>query len=444
MSGKTKEVGTREIVGGASPGPERATRATIFLLIEGLPSLGIALTIFAIELWVLQTSGSYATFATLALFAALPGVLLSPLVGPVIDRIPRGLVLSWCDYLGIAIGGLAAVYAQTEGFSVRAAALALIGLAVIQTVRWPTLLSTVSALAPPGQIGRVTAYEESIEAAVAVLAPLAGAFVLSRYGISVAFVMATLAFGISLVGVLLLRLPLQLGFAAFRSLLSAYAANFRDDFTFGFRWIKQRPQMLRLLIYVCIFNFGATIFVTMQTPVALALFAANDVAKVLACGGAGLFAGGAAVSLTGGIQPVVRAIYLGSTCIALSIGIYGLSGSMVQSIVGAFAFTFFHPFVNTAMQVMWRSTAPLEKQGAIFSVRRMFTSALGPAAIILSVPISNYVAAPALRQAHALFGSSAEPAASAALGATLVLVAVVMLLAILLFQAFRFLEGESQ
>jgi DHA3 family macrolide efflux protein-like MFS transporter len=226
--------------------------------------------------------------------------------------------------------------------------------------------------------------------------------------------------------------------------MSAYAANFREDFLFGFRWIRRRPRMFRLLAYVCIFNFGATIFVTMQTPLALALFDASRMATIVACGGVGLFAGGLAVSLTGGIQPLTRAIYLGSACIATAIGVYGTSGSMLQSAVGAFAFTFFHPFVNTAMQVLWRTHAPLDKQGAIFSVRRMFTSALGPAAIALSVPIADHIAAPALAQVCRILGWSAQPGSSGKLGLTLVLVSAAMLLVIGSFQQLGFLKGDDE
>jgi hypothetical protein len=212
---------------------------------------------------------------------------------------------------------------------------------------------------------------------------------------------------------------------------------------FGFKWISARKNLLHLLIYICILNFGATIFVTMQVPLALTLFSANKVAIIMACGGVGLIFGSITVSVFGNFSPLERAVYLGSTGITLGIAIYAVSMSFFQSAIGAFVFLFFHPFVNTAAQLMWRNNTPKEHQGAIFSVRRMFTSALAPLAIALSVPISQHIAAPAWKSLSSAFAGVSiwSTTASSALGFTLVLVAVATWSLIAIFKINRFLEA---
>jgi MFS family permease len=419
--------------------------AISFLALEGFASLSIAMAIFAVDVWVFRKTGRYDVFASLALLAALPSVIVSPLVGPIIDRIPRGTAILSCSLVGLIVGLGTAIFAKVQGFSVVAAAILMLALALVQTVRWPTLLATVSMLSPPADIEKITAYEESVEAAIMVVAPIFGATVMEHFGIGAVFALITIPFIASISGVFLLRLPRDFSLIKLKNILKQYASNFVPDVTFGFKWINARKNILRLLIYICILNFGATIFVTMQVPLALLLFSSKQVAAIMASGGFGLIAGGIVVSVVGSIRPLEKAIYLGSSGITLGIAIYSISTSLLQSALGAFVFMFFHPFVNTAVQVLWRTNTPTEQQGAIFSVRRMFTSALAPLAIALSVPISVHLVTPALNRLPLIAPIPAiwPTEKSASLGFTLVLVAVTTWILIFAFQRKKFLEANK-
>ena len=427
-----------------SPPPARRGRARpiAFLLVEGLASLGNAMAVFALEIWIYRSTGSYSLFASVALLGALPGVLLSPLTGPLLDRLPRGVVLLACSGTAIALGLACALALSRETFSAAVAASLILGLAVVQTARWPTLLATVSELAAPRDIERITAYEESVEAAISVAAPFLGVLVLSHAGIAAAVGIVAVTYSASVIGVFALRLPLFTDKAQLREALQGYAGNFRSDVAFGFRWIRARPHMLRLLVFVGVLNLGANIFVTMQSPYALTLFDAPRVGLVSSMGGVGLALGGLFVALAGGLRPPTRAIYLGTLGIVSGIAIYGTSASFAQCAGGVFLFTFFHPIVNTAMQVMWRQEAPVQKQGAIFSVRRMLTSALGPVGIAASIPLSRQVFGPAAQSAAAWLPVNRlwPHPATLSLGATLVAVSAAMAAMVLLFRRGRFLE----
>jgi MFS family permease len=419
--------------------------AITFLILEGFASLSIAVAIFAIDVWVFKVTGRYDVFATLALLAALPSVIISPLAGPIIDHIPRGTTILLCSGTGLGAGIGSAIFADLSGFSVVAAGMLMLTLALIQTVRWPTLLATVSLLSPPREIERITAYEESVEAGITVAAPLIGAAIMQQFGIDMVFSLAFIPFIGSIFGVFFLKLPRAFTLNDLRMIIRDYTSNFKSRVLFGFQWISSRKNILHLLIYICILNFGATIFVTMQVPLALTLFSANKVAIIMACGGVGLICGSIVVSVFGNFNPLEKAVYLGSSGITLGIAIYSVSMSFLQSAIGTFVFLFFHPFVNTAVQVLWRNNTPKEHQGAIFSVRRMFTSALAPLAIALSVPISQHIAIPAWKNLSLLAPGLTiwSTATSSALGFTLVLVAITTWALIILFRVNRFLEAQS-
>lgn len=421
-------------------------RAILFLIVEGLASLGSAMAIYALEIWIYLSTGSYSLFAFVALLGALPGVLISPLVGPLLDRLPRGAILLACSVSAIAVSLLCTWALSGGDFNVRVAAALVVGLATIQTIRWPTLLSTVSALAAPRDIARITAYEESVEAAIFILAPLIGVWVLHRFGISAVASAIALTYACSVAGTLVLKLPILMGRAQILAVFRNYAGNFRGEVGFGFRWIRQRRHMLRLLVFVCILNFGTHIYVTMQSPLGLTLFDAGQMAMVSSAGGLGLAFGGLFVALIGGVHPPLRAIHLGTLGIIAGIATYGLSSLFWQCALGAFLFAFFHPMVNSAMQLIWRTEAPVEHQGAIFAVRRMFTSALGPLGIAASIPMSEHIVGPAARTASEWLPLELiwPNAATMPLGATLAVIAVAMVWVAVHFRRNAFLEPAPQ
>src|SRR5215217_7036866 len=64
--------------------------------------LGSGLTSFALGVWVYQRTGSVTKFALIAFFASLPGLVLSPIAGALVDRWDRRRTMILSD-------GLAAV-----------------------------------------------------------------------------------------------------------------------------------------------------------------------------------------------------------------------------------------------------------------------------------------------------------------------------------------------
>ena len=68
--------------------------------------IGSGLTSFALGVHVYQTTGSITRFALISLFAVLPGILLGPLAGTLIDRWDRRLVMIVSD-VGAGLSSLA-------------------------------------------------------------------------------------------------------------------------------------------------------------------------------------------------------------------------------------------------------------------------------------------------------------------------------------------------
>lgn len=423
--------------------PWRRQRVALgFLLVEGLLSLAMAALIYALEVRSYQLSASYAAFATLALLAALPAVLVSPLIGPLLDRLPRGWLVGFCDGLSLLLMVAGLVQLQQQGFSLMLAALLVLGLAVVQTIRWPTLVAAVSTLSAPEDAGRISAYEEAIESAVAIAAPLLAIPLIEQLGLPSLLLTLGLAALLSLAGLHWVGLPVRLRRQELRAQLGAYAANFLGELRFGFGWIAQQVLLRRLLVFLALLNVAANVFVAMQTPLALRLGSTSEAAGVMASGGVGLGLGGALVALLGGRSAPIATLYAATSLVGLALAVYGTAASIAQLSLGAALFGLALPLANATMQQLWRERAPLAHQGAIFAVRRMLGAALAPLAIIGSVPLAERWVGPSLSAWPALSQHWPDGAA-AALGGSLLLLGGLALLLVGACAASRWLRLEA-
>ncbi len=369
-------------------------RPMAFVGAQGLSTLGSAATAFAVDVWVFQHTGSYALFASLALLGALPTILLSPFSGALVDRFPRGKLLLCCDLASFLVIASATTLAALERFSVFGAGALIFALAVIQTVRWPALLSTVSMLTAKEHIPRITGFEEAVQATSTIAAPIIGAAMFHFSGLLPIFLLDMLSFTMSILAVILARLPLRED-ANTQALAQQRGGVFSDP-AFGFRWIVERRHLLRLLMFLALFNIGCAIFVTTQTPLVLSYLDTAALATVMATGSAGLVLGGILMTAIGGIRPYQRGVLLGACGIATGITIFGFAHSTPLFALGAFLFGFLHPVVNSSTQVIWREETPLDIQGRVFATRRMISWGLNPLAIALSIPLTAYIFGPLL------------------------------------------------
>ncbi|KAA8815310.1 MFS transporter [Bifidobacterium callitrichos] len=111
------------------------------LLIAGLgiSLFGNLMLRFAMSMWVLDETGSAASFASILTASILPTILLSPLGGMVADRTNRRNVMVALDACSAATVLLCAAIFSTIGFNLAAIAVMQVVLAVLDAMETPTV-----------------------------------------------------------------------------------------------------------------------------------------------------------------------------------------------------------------------------------------------------------------------------------------------------------------
>jgi MFS family permease len=380
--------------------PAASLRAFGLMWFGQLISLvGSGLTRFALGVWVYQRTGSATDFALITLCSFLPGLVVAPFAGAVVDRSDRRWVMFWSD-LGPAVGTLAiALLLHADALQVwHIYAVAAIG-SVFNSFQWPAYQAATTLLVPKKQLGRANGMIQLGQAAAEVVAPVLAGTLISIVGLAgVVFIdLSTFVFAASML--LLVRVPRPVDSGAGRrgSLLSESA--------FGWTFIRQRPGLLGLLLFFAVNNIVASIASVLITPLVLSFTTPKVLGSVLAAASTGLILGGLAMTITGGPRPRINGVFGFGLLSGVALAFVGLRPNPVLIAASLFVVMFAGPLVNGSSQAIWQVKVPTDVQGRVFAVRRLIAQFTVPLGFLSAGPLADYVFKPLLLPGGPLAGS---------------------------------------
>ncbi len=141
--------------------------------------LGSSLVQFALVWWLTQETGSATVLATATLVAVLPGIIIGPFAGALVDRWSRRWVMVGADAI-IALTTAWAVWLAWNG------ALQPWHVYVIMFIRatggafhWPAMQASTSLMVPTQHLSRVAGMNQTLYGLMNIMAPPLGALLLS-------------------------------------------------------------------------------------------------------------------------------------------------------------------------------------------------------------------------------------------------------------------------
>lgn len=212
-------------------------RVAGFLAAEALSAIGSWATIVAI--WGYAAYEYDATAADVSLFGiafSLPGVLLGPLAGAVVDRLGPKATLAMAKVIGI---GAAIALLSADDFRTLAVLSALHG--VSSALSHPALQSMPPRLVDDAHLARTNALVSLTDELAIVLGPVAAGIGIAAFGFRGAFVFDALTYGLGLAVLPLVRLRAARGSEA-----HVDAVRLRDAFE-GWKLVARTGVLRRVV-----------------------------------------------------------------------------------------------------------------------------------------------------------------------------------------------------
>ena len=363
--------------------------------------IGTALTDFGVGVWVYQKTGSATLFAMILLFGVLPGILISPLAGTLVDRWDRRWTMVLAD-TGAALSTLAmALLLVTDRLEVWHILVAVSFAAACRAFQGPAWMASTSLLVPEEHLGRASGMMNFARSAAAIAAPLLAGILVPTIGLQ-GVVLIDFATFLVAVGILfVVRFPptprSEAAEAARGSLLREAA--------FGWRYIGSQPALRVHLYFFALINLGLGYVWALFPPLVLGFATPTALGTVGSAMGFGLLAGSLMMTAWGGPRRKVLGILGYGVLLSVCLVMMGARPWVPLIALGVFGITLGMPVLNGSFMRLWMPRIAPDVQGRTFAAMQVMVWSSEPIAYLTAGPLADHVFKPLLVQGGPLAGS---------------------------------------
>lgn len=374
---------------------------TFFLLWLGqvVSMIGSGMTGFSAAVWVYQQSHSTTALSLAALAATLPGILVPPLAGPLVDLWERRTVMVVCDCMAAAGTLFLIVLLRGSGLELWHVCFANAVTATFSSISRLAQGGSVALLVPEREYGKANGLASVGFSAVPILSPLLAGMLLAatRFGTVLLVDFSTYLFALATLAFVRIPRPDKVP-AGGRSALFG-------NLTHGWRVIaRSRPLAVLCGLFAC-FNFIVAAVSILLQPLVLSFSTVRVLGSLFSLGGIGALAGSLLVVAWGGPRNRLRGLFAGLLVCGLCIFLGGLRASVPWVGTVLFLFYFFSPIVGSSNQSLWQSRVPPGEQGRVFGTRDFLMSWTYPLGQIVAGRLAESVFEPLLARGGAAAGT---------------------------------------
>ncbi|NBE85105.1 amino acid adenylation domain-containing protein [Micromonospora sp. NEAU-HG-1] len=360
--------------------------------------MGTALTNFAIPLWIYLETGSLARFALFAVLGLLPGLLVAPLAGALIDRTSRRRVLLTA---GLAAGGANAVLAAlvlADRAQVWHFYPLVAWLSVALAFQRLAFVSAVPQLVPKRFLGHANGVTQTAMGLTQFTVPLVAVALLDAVGLRGILLIdvASYVFAMGVLG--LVRFP--------RTLALQRREGLGEEMAAGLRYALRRREFRAMLTFFAALNLFLFPALYLLSPLVLGFADLDQVARIALTGGVGAAVGGLVMLVWGGpSRRRMRAVLLGTLGIAVAAVLTGLRPDPLLVGAGAFGMYLSLGVVNGVYNTIIQTKVPPRFHGRVFALNQMIAWSTMPLGWGIIAPLAAKVTEPLLLPGGALAGT---------------------------------------
>ncbi|MDR9450649.1 MAG: MFS transporter [Acidimicrobiia bacterium] len=360
--------------------------------------VGSTLTGFGLAIWMYLETDSVTLLALIMLASTLPGILLGPFAGALVDRWDRRKVM----LTGDTVAGFATLVVvlllltdQLELWQIYL--LVMIG-SVANSFQEPAYTASVALMVPKRHLGRANGLVQMGSAVGTLVAPaLAGVLVATTglWGVLLVDV-ATFAVAVATLAVVRISRPAEAPTAG---------EALWGQVVEGWNWLRARRGLFGFLLVAAGINFLLGFMSVLLIPLILSFSNEVVLGTALSVMGVGMLAGSLVMGIWGGPRRRMRGMLAGIALSGLLVAAMGLDDSVFLVASAAFVLMLIVAIVNGTSQALWQVKVPPEFQGRTFSVRRMLAQMAIPIAYLSAGPLADSVFEPLLAIGGGLAGS---------------------------------------
>ncbi|MEV4140091.1 amino acid adenylation domain-containing protein [Dactylosporangium sp. NPDC049742] len=383
----------------APDGPQPSMRR--FLTVAGgqlVSIVGSALTEFAVPLWIYLETGSLVRFAVFAVLGLVPGMLVAPFAGAVVDRYDRRKVMLFGDVAAGSSQAVLLVLALSGTLRVGHIYVLLVVLSVALTFQRLAFASAVPQLVPKRYLGHANGIVQLTFGAGQFIVPLAAAGLMATVGLRGVLLFDVASYTVAVAVLLAVKFP--------RTLAWVRRETFWQEVVGGWRYALGPGGLRPVLVFFAVLNLFMTPLFLLLSPLVLSFADLDAVARVSMAGGLGAIVGGLLMSFWGGPrQQRVRGMLLLVLALAVCSALPGLRANELLIAAGALGMSLGLTVTNGVYTTIVQVKVPQRFHGRVFAVNTVIAFSTIPIGYAVVGPLGSRLLEPLMAPGGALAGS---------------------------------------
>ena len=355
---------------------------------QQLSLIGSSIAQFALVWWVTEKTGSATVLATATMVSLLPGVILGPLVGTLVDRWNRRLVMMVADgFIALASAWLVYLF-WIDAMRIEYVYVIMLARAMGGAFHFPAMQASTSLMVPPGHLSRVAGLNQMMGGAVNVIGPPLGALFLSLLPLHQIMAIDVVTAAFAIVPLFFVAIPQPR-----RGETSAGIAGVWDDMRAGFRYIWGWPGILAICVMAMVLNFLSNPAMALTPILVTEHFdgGAFHLGWLNSAWGVGLVVGGITLGVWGGFRRRVVTGLLGVAGSGVGILIVGLTPATAfpLAVGGMFLGAALNAICNGVLFALLQEVVAHEMQGRVFTVIMSLCTLMAPIGMAVAGPVAD-------------------------------------------------------
>ncbi|MDJ0674322.1 MAG: MFS transporter [Calothrix sp. MO_167.B42] len=409
---------------------------SLFWLGQSLSEIGTRLTGFGLSIWVYQNTHAVAQLSLVLFFTTLPGVLITPFVGALVDKWHRKSTIIFSEIGAAVVTVTLALLLLFGNLQLWHTYVAAFFTSICGSFQMTAKAAALPMMVPSNQIGRANGLIQFSSAVGQLAAPVFAGIIIVKLQFHSLLLIDFFSYFIGLFTLLIIDIPQP------EPTISSTKgmASIIDDIIYGWGNISSRIFLMIILAFMTINYFVNGMTTVLINPLILSFSTPTIFGSVMSIAGCGMIAGSIFMSIWGGSKRSISPLFLFSALNGIALVITGLKPSIWLITLGISLSFFTLPIVLSTNNTIWQNTVHPNVQGRVLALFYTITG-LGAALGNLSAsPLTDIISAHMMNADGILantIGKLVETGPGRGIGLLMVIEGLVMLfVSIILYNYF--------
>ena len=370
--------------------PERMTPFLVLWTGQSLSIIGSMAVQFALIWWLTQETGSAAVLAMAVLLGLLPTVALGPVIGVLVDRWDRKLVMLAADGL-VALASLVLAFLYFSGGATTGIVFLILFLrGLAGAFHAPAMLASTSLMVPAEHLARIQGLNQILQGGITIVSAPLGALLLGLLPMTGVMLIDVGTALLAIVPLLFIRVPRPERAAA--AALEA-ASSIWSEMIAGARYLLERRGHMSLVVMAALINMCLVPAFSLLPLLVSGELGGNalQLGWITSALGIGTIAGGIALGVWGGTRRRILTVLPALVGLGIGVAALGLASAYAPALAAMIVVGLMVPIANGPIQAILQATIAADYQGRVFTLMGSLAGVTAPLGLLLAAPIAEVV-----------------------------------------------------